>query len=62
MSDNLDKASFRDFAIPGEEIANIYHVEWRFSKDMMNINQTFFNRVDDLEDRLKHVENILKKR
>lgn len=62
MSDNLDKTNFRDFTIPGEEIANIYHVEWRFSKDMTDINKTFFSRVDDIEDRLKNVENLLKKK
>lgn len=62
MSDNIDKANFRDFTIAGDEIANIYHVEWRFSKDMADINKIFFNRVDDIDMRLKNVENILKKK
>lgn len=58
-SDSFDKASFRDFMILGEEIANIYHVEWRFSKDMTNINQTYFSKVEVLEEQVKNIQEII---
>ena len=59
LSDNVDKANFRDFPVNGEDIANIYHVEWRFSKDMSNVNETFFSRMSNFEDRLNCLERSL---
>ncbi|WP_108822033.1 S24 family peptidase [Dysgonomonas sp. Marseille-P4361] len=60
MSDNTDKANFRDFEVPGEDFANIYHVEWRFSKDMTNINKTYSNRLEALESDMESIKQILK--
>lgn len=59
MSDNVDKANFRDFPVYGEDIANIYHVGWRFSKDMANINESFFSRMAEIEDRVNMIERKL---
>lgn len=60
MSDNTDKANFRDFEVPGEDFANIYHVEWRFSKDMTNINKTYSSRLEALESDMESIKQILK--
>ncbi len=59
QSDNQDKRH-RDFSIYNDNIANIYHVEWRFSNDMTNISQMYFSKIDAMEDRLKNIEVALK--
>lgn len=59
-SDNPD-IQYKGYNIPHTDIANIYHIEWRFSNNMTDINKTFFSRVDNIEDRLRNVEDLLKK-
>lgn len=61
QSDNTDKANFRDFEIAGDEIANIYHVEWRFSNNMDNLNLLYYDRINDIENRMLEVERKVSK-
>lgn len=57
-SDNQN-IQHREFPIYNDDIANIYHVEWRFSNDMTNVNQMYFNRLKTLEDRFDNLENLI---
>ena len=56
-SDNSDQQEFYDFNLMSDEIAHIYHVEWRFSNNLSNIkeglHQTLIFRVDALEETVK---------
>lgn len=61
MSDNIDKANFRDFLVPNEDISNIYHVEWRFSKDLSNINSLYYDRLSILESDMKAIKENFKR-
>lgn len=58
-SDNVDKNSFRDFSLKADEIANIYHVEWRFSNDMSNFNNSLDIRLSNVENKLNQLLNKL---
>jgi len=60
QSDNPDKIN-KEFQISNDDISNIYHVEWRFSNDMTNINQLYFSRLDTLEDQMRNIQKIIKK-
>lgn len=61
MSDSIDKANFRDFTIAGDDLANIYHVEWHFSKDLSNINDLYYDRLGTLEADMKEIKEKFKK-
>jgi len=61
MSDNVDKFNFPNFNLQSNEIISIWHAEWRFSAKMPNINDTYFNRIRQLEDRFDELINTLKK-
>ena len=60
QSDNHDK-KYRDIPIQADDIANIYYVEWRFSNDMTNINQIYFDRLSTIEDKVENIQKALKK-
>lgn len=55
-SDNVDKKNFHDFSVLDEDIAHLYHVEWRFSKDLSNINDTLFETIGDIKNRMDTLE------
>jgi phage repressor protein C with HTH and peptisase S24 domain len=56
QSDNTDDPHFCDFNIMGEEIANIYHVEWRFSNNISNLKESMtesiYMKIVALEERM----------
>lgn len=49
-SDSIDKASYPNFNLQADEIANMFYAEWHFSAKMQNINETYYNRLKSLED------------
>jgi len=61
MSDNVDKFNYPNFNLQSNEIISIWHAEWRFSAKMPNINDTYFKRFQQLEDRVDELINTLKK-
>ena len=61
MSDNIDKFNYPNFNLQSNEIISIWHAEWRFSAKMPNINDTYFNRIRQLEDRFDALINTLNK-
>lgn len=61
MSDNIDKAQYKNFNLQGDEIYNIFHAEWHFSAKMQNINDSYYNRLKSLEDTVTEQGDILKK-
>lgn len=66
MSDNVDKANYPNFNLQENEINSILHAEWYISAKMPNINDTYYKKVNDLEDdmdmlkgQMKQVLNLL---
>lgn len=62
MSDSIEKSSYPNFNLQGDEIANIFYAEWHFSAKMQNINETYYDRLKTLEDRFEDLENKFKHR
>ena len=52
MSDNIDKINYPNFTMRGDEIVSIWHAELRITARMPNINETYFNRLKRLEDKV----------
>lgn len=50
MSDNVDKANYPNFNLMEDEINNILYAEWYLSAKMPNINATYYDKVNHLED------------
>lgn len=50
MSDNVDKANYPNFNLQEDEIQTILYVEWYISAKIPNINDTYYKKVNDLED------------
>lgn len=48
-SDNPDKYRFGDFPIYENNINTVLHVEWCFSSNIPNINDTYYNKVNELD-------------
>ena len=61
MSDNVDKANYPNFNLQEEEIHSILHAEWHISAKMPNINETYYKKVNDLEDKYDRLENQMQK-
>ena len=51
MSDNPDKASYPNFNLPQEDLHSVLYVEWYFTAKMPNIHETYYKKVEDLEDK-----------
>lgn len=60
MSDSVDKVNYPNFNLQADEISNIFHAEWHLSAKMENINETYYNRLKSVEDRLEEMENKLR--
>ena len=60
MSDNVDKANYPNFNLQADEINCILHAEWYFSAKMPNINETYYKRISELEDRFDELENAFR--
>ena len=50
MSDNVDKINYPYFNLEAQEINTILHAEWYFSAKMPNLNETYYDKVNQLED------------
>lgn len=50
MSDNIDKINYPNFNLEEPEINSILHAEWYFSAKMPNLNETYYDKVNQLED------------
>ena len=50
MSDNVDKINYPNFNLEAQEINTILHAEWYFSAKMPNLNETYYDKVNQLED------------
>lgn len=64
-SDNVDKANYPNFNLMEDEINTILYVEWYLSAKMPNINATYYDKVNHLEDdvdALKSQMSLLMKR
>ena len=64
-SDNVDKANYPNFNLMEDEINTILYVEWYLSAKMPNINETYYDKVNHLEDdvdALKSQMSLLMKR
>lgn len=60
MSDNVDKANYPNFNLMEDEINNILYAEWYLSAKMPNINATYYDKVNHLEDDIDWVKSQLK--
>lgn len=60
MSDSIEKRDYPNFNLQADEIASIFYAEWHFSAKMQNINETYYDRLKTLEDRVDNIENSIK--
>ena len=59
MSDNLDKANYPNFNLHEDEIQTILYAEWYLSAKMPNINDTYFKKLNDLENTVNDIKDML---
>lgn len=57
MSDNVDKANYPNFNLMENEINNILYAEWYLSAKMPNLNETYYDKVNHLEDDMDILKN-----
>ena len=60
MSDNVDKINYPNFNLEAQEINTILHAEWYFSAKMPNLNETYYDKVNQLEDKYDMLENQMR--
>lgn len=60
MSDNVDKVNYPNFNLEVQDINTILHAEWYFSAKMPNLNETYYDKVNQLEDKYDKLENQMK--
>lgn len=56
-SDNVDKANYPNFNIMEDEINTMLYAEWYLSARMPNINATYYDKVNHLEDDVDALKN-----
>lgn len=56
-SDNVDKANYPNFNIMEDEINTVLYAEWNLSAKMPNINATYYDKVNHLEDDVDALKN-----
>lgn len=64
MSDNPDKVSYSNFNLYQEELHSILYAEWYFTAKMPNIHETYYHKLEDLDDKydmLNEKMNVLMK-
>ena len=59
MSDNLDKANYPNFNLHEDEIQTILYAEWYLSAKMPNINDTYYKKLNDLENTVNDIKDML---
>ena len=52
MSDNADKLNYPNFNIYEEDLHTVWYAEWYFSAKIPNIQETFYRRQSELEERV----------
>lgn len=52
MSDNADKLNYPNFNIEEDEINSVWYAEWYFSAKIPNIQETYYRKQAELEDRV----------
>ena len=52
MSDNIEKLNYPNFNIYEEELNTIWYVEWYFTAKVPNIQESFYRKQNEFEDRL----------
>ena len=52
MSDNADKMNYPNFNLYEEELNTVWYAEWYFSAKIPNIQETYFRKQAELEDRV----------
>lgn len=52
MSDNVDKRNYPNFNLYEEDLNTIWYAEWYFSAKLPNIQETYYRKQGELEDRL----------
>lgn len=61
MSDNVDKVNYPNFNLDEQEINSVLHAEWYISAKMPNLNETYYDKVNQLEDKYDSLENQMNK-
>lgn len=52
MSDNVDKQNYPNFNLHEQDINTVWYAEWYFSAKIPNIQETYYRKQAELEDRL----------
>lgn len=52
MSDNVEKQHFPNFNLQEDELNTIWYAEWYFSAKIPNIQETYYRKQSELEDRV----------
>ena len=60
MSDNVDKLSYPNFNIDYNDLMYIWHADLHISAKMPNINDTYYHRLKNVEDRIDELTNTIK--
>ncbi|NDW13431.1 XRE family transcriptional regulator [Bacteroides sp. 214] len=55
-SDNPDKVSYPNFNLREEELHSVLCVEWYFTAKTPNIHETYYKKVEDLEDKYDYIQ------
>lgn len=56
MSDNADKQNYPNFNIYNDELNTVWFAEWYFTAKIPNIQETFYRKQSEFEDRLDELE------
>lgn len=56
-SDNVDKANYPNFNIMEDELNTVLYAEWNLSAKMPNLNATYYDKVNHLEDDVDALKN-----
>lgn len=57
MSDNADKMNYPNFNIYEEDLHTVWYAEWYFSAKIPNIQETYYRKQVELEDRMDELTN-----
>lgn len=60
-SDNPDKANFPNFNLMEDELCNVWEVEWYMTAKMPNIHETYYTKVQRLEDDMDELKSLVHK-
>lgn len=60
MSDNADKLNYPNFNIEEDEINSVWYAEWYFSAKIPNIQEIYYRKQAELEDRVDELTTEIK--